>query len=157
MKNENIKSHYLYPGSLFANKTPHLVTTILGSCVAVCLWDSIVKIGGINHYNLPLWNGECLASPKYGNIAINKLITKMLRLGSIKKNMQAKVFGGATVLELATESLKIGERNIVIAQDALKDEGITVVSSSVGGLHGRKLKFYTDTGVVMLKFVRKII
>ncbi len=58
-------THYLHPGNLFAHRTPHIVTTILGSCVAVCLWDPINNIGGINHYMLPLWNGEGLPVPKY--------------------------------------------------------------------------------------------
>jgi len=65
-------THFLYPAALFASRTPHMVTTILGSCVAICLYDPILKFGGINHYMLPLWNGQGLASPKYGNIAIEK-------------------------------------------------------------------------------------
>ena len=62
--------HYLYPSALFVKKEGHMVTTVLGSCVAVCLYDKVMGIGGINHYMLPFWNGNELASPKYGNIAI---------------------------------------------------------------------------------------
>ena len=53
---DHFKSHYLYPASLFADKEPHIVTTILGSCVAVCLYDSVLNQGGINHYMLPLYD-----------------------------------------------------------------------------------------------------
>ena len=69
---EEMQKHYLYPSALFAERTPFLVDTILGSCVAVCLYDEHKKIGGINHYMLPLWNGDGLATPKFGNIAIEK-------------------------------------------------------------------------------------
>jgi len=82
-------THYLIAGSLFAHKERHMVTTVLGSCVSVCLWDCVRKRGGINHYMLPFWNGEGLASPKYGNIAIAKLIEKMLEFGSDRRNLRA--------------------------------------------------------------------
>ena len=89
---DDIEQHYLYPSALFASARPHKVVTVLGSCVSVCLWDPFLRIGGINHYMLPLWNGEGLASPKYGNIAIEKLIERMLYLGSRKSNLQAKIW-----------------------------------------------------------------
>ncbi|HEX2974864.1 MAG TPA: chemotaxis protein CheD, partial [Bacteroidales bacterium] len=58
-------SHFLYPSTLFVSREPVIVNTILGSCVAVCLYDTLLKYGGINHYMLPLWNGQGLASPKF--------------------------------------------------------------------------------------------
>ena len=70
---------------LFANITPTVVTTILGSCVSVCFSDPVMKMGGINHYMLPYWNGQGLASPKFGNIAIEKLLEKMISMGVIKE------------------------------------------------------------------------
>jgi chemotaxis protein CheD len=151
----NIKSHYLYPAALFANKEPHMVDTILGSCVAVCLYDPGRRIGGINHYMLPYWNGNGLASPKYGNIAIDKLIEKMRSMGSRIEDMQAKVFGGGEVVETSTNMFKIGERNIEIAEKSLKEYGIKVVGKSVGGKQGRKIRFNTETGVVLMKFIQK--
>ena len=69
---------FIYPGNLEVSVKPIMFTTILGSCVAVCIWDNKLKFGGMNHFMLPLWNGEGLASPKYGNIAIDKLVKKML-------------------------------------------------------------------------------
>ena len=90
-------THYLHPGNLFASSNPHVVTTILGSCIAVCLFDPTKKIGGINHYMLPLWNGEGLPIPRFGNVAIKKLIEKMEMLGANKRTLQAKVFGGSSI------------------------------------------------------------
>ncbi|MDH4027739.1 MAG: chemotaxis protein CheD [Nitrospirota bacterium] len=149
------KEHFLYPGTLFAKKGEYTVTTILGSCVSVCLLDTVLKIGGINHYMLPLWNGEGLPSPKYGNIAISKLIENMLSLGSRKSNLKAKVFGGGEVLLSSGGILNISVRNIELAWEMLRDEGIPVMSSDVGGNLGRKLIFNTESGTVLLRKVQK--
>ncbi len=147
--------HYLYPGTVFVNEKPFMVTTVLGSCVSVCLWDPVLKLGGINHFQLSLWNGDGLATPKYGNIAIEKLITKMQDLGSKKKDIKAKVFGGGAVLSATAKSLNIGEQNIMVALDILQQERIPIISSAVGGNSGRKLRYYTETGVVLVKLVGK--
>lgn len=150
-----IQTHFLYPATLFAHKEPHIVSTILGSCVAVCLWDPALQIGGINHYMLPLWNGQGLASPKYGNIAIEKLIERMLQMGSKKANLKAKVFGGGEVIETQISHFQIGERNIVLAMEALKEGKIPIISQSVGGKLGRKIQYNTQTGAVLHKFIEK--
>ncbi|MEZ5071384.1 MAG: chemotaxis protein CheD [Bacteroidales bacterium] len=147
--------HYLYPSALFASNQPTLVNTVLGSCVAVCLWDPILSIGGINHYMLPLWNGQGLPSPKYGNIAIEKLIEKMLSFGSTKRNLKAKVFGGGEILVTKNDQFQIGDRNIEIAFKILKEERIPIVGQSVAGQLGRKIQYRTDTGVVHQKYIQK--
>ena len=152
---EETPSHFLYPSALFASKEPYIINTILGSCVGVCLYDPILRIGGINHYMLPLWNGQGLASPKYGNIAINKLIEKMLSLGCSTTNLKAKIFGGANIFESNLLQFQIGERNIAIAIDLLKEYRIQIVSSSVGGTIGRKIQFFSESGVVHQKMIEK--
>lgn len=131
------------------------MTTVLGSCIAVCLWDSIANIGGINHYMLPLWNGEGLPSPKYGNIAIKKLIEKMQSLGCRKENLKAKVFGGGAVMQTSGGLLNVGERNIMLAEDMLADEKIPIISKDLGGDYGRKIIFCTSSGTVLMKKIRQ--
>lgn len=155
MDNKNIATHFLYPAAIFASKKQHLVTTVLGSCVGVCLFDTKLKVGGINHYMLPLWNGKGLASPKFGNIAIEKLYDKMLSFGCNEKDIIAKVFGGGEVLETNIKHFKIGERNIEIARQVLKELDVRIVASSVGGKLGRKIIYDTGTGNVMHKFIQK--
>lgn len=152
---DDIKTHYLYPSALFASTEPYLVDTILGSCVAVCLFDSVKKTGGINHYMLPLWNGNGLASPKYGNIAIEKLIEQLLSYGSSINNIQAKIFGGGEVVETTNNMFRIGERNIETAEKILREKGIKIIGKSVGGNKGRKIRFNTHTGVVLMKYIQK--
>lgn len=151
-----IAKHYLYPSALFASKEPTVVSTVLGTCVAVCLFDPMTKIGGINHYMLPLWNGEELASPKYGNIAIEKLILTVLKYGASKKHLQAKVFGGKTEHDGKAQFYRIGERNIEIATSMLGQERIPIVAHSVGGGYGKKLEFHTATGDVYVHLIKPL-
>jgi chemotaxis protein CheD len=150
-----IDSHFLYPAALFASKTPYQISTILGSCVAVCFWDKVLNYGGICHYMLPYWNGEGLASPKYGNIAIEKLLEKMYSFGCEKHNIIAKAFGGGEVIDFKNPQFHIGKRNITLATEMLNEKRISIVSSSLGGKLGRKLIFYTQTGDVKQKYVQR--
>jgi len=155
MNKEGLGEHYLYPGNIFASEEPYLVTTVLGSCVSVCLWDSRKMVGGINHFMLPLWNGEGLATPKFGNIAITTLYDKMLSFGCRHSDLKAKIFGGGDVLAIKNSILNVGERNVIIAQDTMKKMKINVISSDVRGRRGRKLLFNTHTGTVLLKKLSK--
>jgi len=150
-----VARHYLYPGTLFAHRQQHLVTTVLGSCVSVCLWDTALRIGGINHYLLPLWNGDGLPTPKYGNIAIGKLIDKLQGLGAGSK-LVAKIFGGASMWEKTDGLLAIGQRNIELASDLLEQHRIPIISQDVGGPVGRKIIFNTGDGTVLLKRQRSL-
>lgn len=150
---QNLKSHFLYPAALFSSKEPHIVNTILGSCVSVCLYDSTLNVGAINHYMLPFWNGNELASPKYGNIAIEKLVDQMYYMGVQKKNMVAKVFGGGEVIKVSTSFFNVGLRNIELAMEMLDKLNIKIIAKSVGGKNGRKIQFNTYDGSVKMKFV----
>ncbi len=147
------QSHHLHQATLFTSRQPCEVTTILGSCVAVCLWDRRLQIGGINHYVLPLWNGEGLATPKYGNIANQKLIGKLVDMGSSPADLIAKVFGGAQQLISGHSVFTVGERNVQIALEMLKEYNIPVASMHTGGKQGRHLKFIVVTGEVWMKLL----
>ena len=147
------KKYYLLPSQIFASSEDYKITTVLGSCVAICLWDKVNKIGGMNHYMLPHWNGNGLASPKYGSIAIEKLIKKMLEQGSSLKYLEAKVFGGGEVLGTESTMFNIGKRNVELAEDVLREFKINIIAKSVGGVNGRKILFCTKTGTVRQKYV----
>lgn len=109
----------------------------------------------MNHFMLPLWNGEGLESPKYGNIAIDLLIQRMISLGSHTRNLKAKIFGGASQFEGTTNIMMVGERNIQLAESMLENYRIPVVARSLGGTQGRKIVFNTFTGQVMMKYIVK--
>lgn len=159
-KSFNIKSnapqqYFLFPSNLYISRVDTDIMTILGSCVAVCIWDPVTQIGGMNHFMLPLWNGKGLASPKYGNIATKRLIQKLEHKGVRVSNMQAKVFGGGEVLETKGNNFLIGQRNVAIAFEILEEYGIRLISSSVNGKRGRKIIFNTKTGKVRLHFIKQ--
>lgn len=153
---ETTLKHFLFPGTLFAAPEDHRISTVLGSCVAVCLWDSVARMGGINHYMLPLWNGEGLATPKYGNIAIKKLLARVLAMGCRQENLVAKVFGGANVMGTGNEVFMIGDRNVILAYQMLEEYGIPVAASDVGGRVGRKIVMHTATGIVLVGKGRRL-
>jgi chemotaxis protein CheD len=150
LRDPNTKTHYLFPGTIFVHKDQHLVTTVLGSCVSVCLWHPKAQVGGINHYLLPLWNGEGLPTPKYGNIAISRLIEKVRSIAG-SGELIAKVFGGASMWSRTEGALAVGERNVELAFKQLKEENIKVVSQDVWGEMGRKVIFDTQSGSVLLR------
>jgi chemotaxis protein CheD len=141
---------------VFAPREEHLVSTVLGSCVAICLWDSHLEIGGINHYMLALWNGEGLPTPKYGNIAINNLLRRMTDRGRSKERFVAKIFGGANVIGTRQGPDTIGDRNIAIAREMLAQEKIPITAADVGGDFGRKIVYNTRTGVVLMSRLKRI-
>ncbi len=151
----DLKRHYLYPGNIFTSVEPHIVTTVLGSCISVCFFDPVVSIGGINHYMLPLWNGEGLASPRYGNIAITRLLERMEGLGCKKGRLEAKVFGGGEVLRITRGSINVSERNIIFAKDMLAQLKIPIIAIDVGGNTGRRIVMNTGNGKIVMKRLRK--
>lgn len=104
----------------------------------------------MNHFMLPLWNGEGLATPKYGNIAMERLLEHVLRLGIRKEHVGAKIFGGANLLTVSSAAYPIGLRNVELAMTWLDEWHIPVVASDVGGAVGRKIIMNTQTGQVLL-------
>ncbi|MEN9443848.1 MAG: hypothetical protein RIS47_738 [Bacteroidota bacterium] len=150
-----LNKHFLLPGAIFFASESYEITTILGSCVSVCLWDKVNKTGSINHFLLPFWNGKGLASPRYGNIAIQKTIDKMLSSGSLLKNIEAKVFGGGEVLH-TQNAYSIGQRNYELALTFLKNENVLIKAKSIGGELGRKIIFNTQTGEVKMRFIQRL-
>ena len=149
-----LPKHLLYPSDIYVSKTPCIVSTVLGSCVSVCLYDQVLKYGAINHYILPQWNGLDLMTMKYGNMAIIRILEELLKIGSKHENLTARVFGGSEVLTGISSSFHIGERNIEIALEILNELGIPVILLEVGGDKGRKVIFNTSTGEVECEFIR---
>ncbi len=157
MDDSQYRQHYLYPADLYVSTDPYLINTILGSCIAVCLYDPVLRFGGMNHFMLPLWNGQGLASPKYGNIAIEKLVEVLLQKGAKKERLTAKVFGGGEVLDASSGAFRIGERNAEIAFQMIDSLKIKLVASHVGGKTGRKIQFNNFTFEVRMKMIEKTV
>ncbi len=109
----------------------------------------------MNHFMLPFWNGEGLETPRYGNVAIPRLIEELELKGSLRHNLVAKVFGGGKVLGESISMFHIGEKNISLAYRLLEESGIPVIASSTGGDKGRKILFNTWTGEVLQQYIEK--
>jgi chemotaxis receptor (MCP) glutamine deamidase CheD len=137
-------------GQVYASDSPSLVTTVLGSCVAACLFDPATGIGGMNHFMLPKANRET-QSAAFGIHAMELLINKIMQLGGDRRRLQAKIFGGGNVLAFSGAELQIGRRNVAFVTQFLGDEGITLLAQRVGGNCGVKLCFYTATGRALVR------
>ena len=133
-----------------SNDPNEVITTVLGSCVAVCLFDLERGLGGMNHFLLPEGRSGDLEEVVFGLQAMELLINAMLKQGAQKYNMQAKLFGGAQMIGGLSN---IGERNVAFAREFLSDEAFPVVSESVGGTMGRKIIFMPTTGLVRQRMV----
>lgn len=119
-------------------------STILGSCVAVCLFDPVLKIGGMNHFLLPFGQEEGTNRPmRYGLFAMEMLINALMKEGAQKARLQAKLFGGARI---SAELRDIGQSNAAFARNFLATENILCVAESLGGTNARRLLFHPATG-----------
>jgi chemotaxis protein CheD len=142
--------HFLYPGQMFVSRDPVTITTILGSCAALCLWDSRKKIGGMNHYLLPDGSDNGPNKFRYGNVANPALLNELLAMGCDLKNLQAKVYGGSSAFS-ANPLDSVGTRNVQLAEEFLQKNGIRLIAKDVSGKHGRKLIFRTEDGVTLIR------
>jgi chemotaxis protein CheD len=139
--------HYLIPGKIFAAAQPFAISTILGSSVALCLWDSAHRIGGANHFMLPDGPEDGENATRYANVANPALLRRMLDLGAELKTLEARIFGGSLPpVTFGNGGDRLGDRNVQVATHFLNMSGIRLVQSEVGGTRGRKLVFHTDDG-----------
>lgn len=151
---------YLRPGDLFLGTEPSLVTTVLGSCVAVTMFNARLRMGGICHALLadPLKegapDGEFHGPYKYVSDAIQAMIDGFFRLGIHPAEIEVKLFGGANALSAgagAGADGSVGQMNVRRARELLEQANLRPCKDHVGGLCGRKIVFDTFTGVVLLK------
>jgi chemotaxis protein CheD len=150
-----LKQIYLHPGELYTSQEPANVMIILGSCVAVCLYNPRFSIGGATHFLLPSLEGQGQPSPRYGDVAIERLLQELQLAGSKKKDLQAELYGGACVLSAFSGGSRepIGEKNIRLAIETLSREGIPIMRRDTGGAKGRKVTMRTDTGAITCKVI----
>jgi len=142
---------YLFPGQIFTSSEPAIVSTILGSCVAVCLWDPEAHIGGMNHFLLPA-NPARASDARYGNTAMARLLEMLIERGASARRLLAKIVGGASVLNgFSNTRRSIGEQNVIVAREFLQKLDITLAGDQTGGRRGRKLLFHTGNGSAYVK------
>lgn len=141
---------YLHAGQLAAVASPTVITTVLGSCVAVCLHDPAARVGGMNHFLLP-HHVERERTARFGTVAVPQLVEAVVRAGASRGALRAKVFGGASVIASLRAGGSLGEENAALALWLLRDAGIPVVDRDVGGTRGRKVVFVADEGTAWVR------
>ena len=147
-----MKQIYLFPGLMAYSEQPAQITTILGSCVGVALYDPQLKSGGLNHYLLASHPKDEKPTTRYGSCAIPELIHAMERCGARRELLKAKVYGGANVLSAVYFGNAIGQSNVEMALRILEEYSIPVIEQNVGGKRGRKIMLTTDSFDVVHQF-----
>lgn len=151
---------YLLPGESVYVPGPAQLSTLLGSCVAVCLHDTVRRWGGMNHYLLPEAPAAATELPgRYGRLSIEALIGSALSAGSLKKDLVASIYGGGNVLGLAGKEPgattgNVGDKNIVLARSLLAEHGIAIVQLDVAGNRGRRIHFDTRANQVAVEHMQ---
>ena len=157
MKNGNIKE--IFSGQVFVtDKRDMVISTILGSCVSVCLYDSAVGVAGMNHYVLPMdlrqpRQGKAVLTQEYnyGLQSLDKLLSDLCAKGGEKSRLQAKIFGGARVIQ--TFYADISQANVDFAESYLERIKIPIIKRNVGGTVGRKIFFDLSDYQVYVKML----
>ena len=145
-----MSSVYISQGQHAVGRDPDMVvSTILGSCISICLWDPVARVGGMNHLLLPesQFGTDGLTA---GAVDLDLLINKMMPLGAERPRLRAKLFGGSSMLNGRTD---IGARNAEFGRSYLRTEAIPCDAESVGGPRARRLKFWPATGIARMRLV----
>lgn len=129
-------------------------TTVLGSCVAACIHDPIIGVGGMNHFLLPEGGSGEAVSLRYGAYAMELLINGLLGLGAKREALRAKLFGGG---RLSSGLADVGLNNAAFARNYLKREGIRYSGGSTGGTHARKVQFWPGSGRARQAFLPRAV
>lgn len=152
----------ILPGQYYVSNNDELIATVLGSCISVCITDPIARIGGMNHFMLPkydsrnedAWGSTVInAQTRYGNVAMEHLINKLIAHGAHKPRLELKVIGGGRVMREMTD---VGLRNISFVYDYIADEHLKLVKEDVGDLWPRKVLFHPMNGKVWVRKLRKL-
>jgi chemotaxis protein CheD len=147
----------LLPGEYYVARNGEMVTTVLGSCVSACVRDSGLRIGGMNHFMLPLdgsqgasaWGAAASAATRYGNVAMERLINDILKLGGHREDLELKLVGGGRVLaEMTTD---IGARNLAFVREYVRDEGFKVLGEDLGDVFARKVVYFPESGRIRVR------
>ncbi len=152
-RNFNRLAMKILPGEFYATAEDEVIVTVLGSCVAACIMDPIAMVGGMNHFMLPVKQGErdpdVFFAARYGAAAMEYLINNLLHLGAQRDRLVAKAFGGGKVMR--GMSTDVGGQNVDFVREFLRNEDIPIWSEDLGGPYPRKVYFFPHTGQVLVK------
>jgi len=143
---------YIHTGEYHSSSSPIIIGTTLGSCIAVCLHDKKNSMGGMNHILLPgMGDSEDEKDTRYGTYAMELLINDLIKIGANRFSLEAKIFGGASMIENISRKFPTGQQNIEFIMKYLEDERIPINSYCLGGKSARRIYFHTDSGKVFVR------
>ncbi len=155
---DDLPKVYLKSADLHIAGRPAIVSTALGSCVSVTLFNKRLQVGAICHGLLPHCkrktncSGDCVDGFRYVDCSIRHMLGQFRSLGIGHREIDVKVFGGADMFAPGTrEKATVGAQNIKAALSVIEQEQLNLCKSDVGGVRGRKIFFYTHTGEIFLK------
>lgn len=148
------KKIFVLPGEIALTKQPAVISTLLGSCVAVCAYNMKQRFGGMNHFMLPTGSNPSMVG-KYGDYSTRKLIGSMLKADPNKDNLVASVYGGSAVVGHLNTGFEIGVRNVASAMSVLEEYGVNIGEKRTGGNSGMKIFFDNHSGAVDVKMIKK--
>lgn len=158
-RNFDIEATKILPGDYFATSRDVMIVTVLGSCVAACIFDPHLGIGGMNHFMLPHISARdpepISAANRYGAHAMEILINQLLKMGAERSRLKLKLFGGCQVIQ-SFSAIDIGERNARFAWHYAQTEQLEVLAHDFGGEHPRKVYFFPRSGKVLVKRLRTL-
>jgi chemotaxis protein CheD len=142
----------LLPGEYYVASRDMLLVTVLGSCVAACVRDAKLGIGGMNHFMLPDSESEnsTMGGARYGTYAMEVLVNHLLKLGAKRERLEAKVFGGGNVLPGLTQA-NVGHKNAAFVVRYLATENIRILGRDLADVHPRKVYYFPATGRALIK------
>lgn len=120
-----------------------VLTTILGSCIAACVRDPVSRVGGMNHFLLAQGRGDDSGHTRYGINAMEILINGILKRGGKRDRLEAKLFGGASVIAGLSD---VGASNVAFAEQYLADEGIALIGGDTRGRAARRIQYWPVAG-----------
>lgn len=154
MTEEHSPSYFLEPGYVYVSRRPVTIRAVVGSCVAVCLWDHAVAMGGMSHFVRPWAHDPNDATPRFGNAALSALVRMLEELGAKRHSMSAQILGGAS--PPGHDEIPLGRQNVEAAREMMRRRDIPIVGEDVEGKVGRKLAFDTGTGQLAVLKVQQL-
>lgn len=153
----NAETIILQPGDFYVTDKDEIISTTLGSCIAACVRDRELGVGGMNHFMLPAldvnddsdWEFTAVnTAARYGAYAMERLINMILKMGGKRNNLEFKFFGGGNMLNSSTS---IGENNIRFVKEYMEAEGYGIAAQCLGRPYPLKLHYFSTTGVAKIR------
>lgn len=154
-----VQAAKILPGEFYVSAQNMVLVTVLGSCVAACMRDTVSGVGGMNHFMLPQNASEqtspCAPSARYGAHAMEMLLNELIKRGARRERLEAKVFGGGAVVP-GMQATRVGARNADFVLDYLTRERIALAAADLCDDYPRKVYFFPRSGRVLVRKLRNL-